>query len=223
MEINAAGEKLSDTLKSTGLVGAKDLGKQDFMNLLITQLTNQDPLAPQDSVEFVSQLAQFSGLEQLNNLNKGIEELQSSQSTISDSLLVNYLGKEVHFQGDSFAVRNGQAELPSYRLPQDADKIEVRIYRDSGELIRTIQIGRQAAGDYKLPSLSDGEGNPLTDGSYTFGVTASDSQGNSVPVIGLTRGEVTGLTRTTGMPYLLVGDRKVPLKDVAQVLQGVNK
>lgn len=223
MEINAAGEKLSDTVKSAGLSRTKDLGKQDFMNLLITQLTNQDPLAPQDSVEFVSQLAQFSGLEQLTHLNQGMEELQSWQSTISDSLLVNYLGKEVYFQGDRFAVQGGQAELPSYRLPQDAKQVEVKIYRDSGELMRTVQIGRQSAGDYQLPSLTDGKGNPLPDGSYTFEVTAWDGQDNSVPVIGLTQGEVTGLTRTKGMPYLLVGDRKVPLKDIAQVLQGVNK
>lgn len=219
MEINAAGEKLSYTLnKSSGLFGAKDLGKQDFMNLLITQLTNQDPLAPQDSVEFVSQLAQFSSLEQLANLNQGVEELQSWQSIISDSLLVNYLGKEISFRGDRFEVREGQVELPSYRLLQDADKIEVKVYRESGELVKTIQIGQQSAGDYELPSLTDGEGRPLPDGSYTFEVSAWDDQGNPAPVIGLTRGEVTGLTRMKGIPYLLVGDLKVPLKDITQVL-----
>ncbi len=220
MEINAAGERFADTLKSAGVFGTQDMGKQDFLNLLITQLTNQDPMAPQDSVEFVSQLAQFSSLEQLTNLNGEVEELQSWQSIISDSLLVNYLGKEIYFRGDRFEVREGQAELPSYRLLQDADKVEIKVYRDSGELVKTVQLGRQSAGDHEIPPLTDNEGKPLADGSYTFEVNAWDDQENPLQAAGLIRGEVTGLTRIQGVPYLLVGDRQLPLKDIIQVFNG---
>jgi len=63
-----------------------ELGKEDFLTLLTTQLQYQDPLNPQDSSEFVAQLAQFSSLEQLININGGVEDLVTLGNSIESSL-----------------------------------------------------------------------------------------------------------------------------------------
>lgn len=76
-----------------------DLGKQAFLQLLVTQLQNQDPLDPQDNGEYISQLAQFSALEQMTNVSKGLEDLGKVVGNIDTSVLVGQLsgmiGKQI--------------------------------------------------------------------------------------------------------------------------------
>ena len=71
------------------------MGKDDFLNLLITQLQNQDPLNPTDSTEFTAQLAQFSSLEQLGNVNENLTELKHFQASINNSQAVALIGKAI--------------------------------------------------------------------------------------------------------------------------------
>ncbi len=73
--------------------------KDQFLTLLVTQLQNQDPLAPMDSTNFTSQLAQFSSLEQLTSINEGLEALTASQNSLQNAYLANLIGKEVGYEG----------------------------------------------------------------------------------------------------------------------------
>ncbi len=73
--------------------------KDQFLTLLVTQLQNQDPLAPMDSTNFTSQLAQFSSLEQLTSINEGLETLTASQNSLQNAYLANLIGKEVGYEG----------------------------------------------------------------------------------------------------------------------------
>ena len=68
----------------------KDLGKDDFMTLMIMQFQNQDPLEPMEDTEFLAQMAQFSSLEQMQNMNDGLE-----QNLAMDTLLGQLLNKYV--------------------------------------------------------------------------------------------------------------------------------
>ena len=79
---------------------AKDL-QNEFLLLLITQLKNQDPLNPMDSTNFTSQLAQFSSLEQLQNLNDGFRMMAAAQNSMQNAYLVNMIGKEVMYESSS--------------------------------------------------------------------------------------------------------------------------
>ena len=89
------------------------LGKDDFLQLLITQLKNQDPLNPTDGTEFASQLAQFSSLEQLTNLNDAIQQNMNNSyyltQSINNSLASNLVGKNVTVLSDSIT-NSGQGE-----------------------------------------------------------------------------------------------------------------
>lgn len=88
----SAGSSTS-TATSTESVGA--LGKDEFFKMLIAQLKNQDPLNPQDGAEFSAQLAQFTSLEQLTNLNKTLEAQGASYSALLNLQSVSMIGKEV--------------------------------------------------------------------------------------------------------------------------------
>ena len=72
--------------------------KDEFLKLFVTQLKNQDPLNPMDSAGFTAQLAQFSSLEQLTNLNDGMKSLLLSQNSLQNALSANLIGKQVGFQ-----------------------------------------------------------------------------------------------------------------------------
>ena len=86
----------TDAATSAGL---DIMGKQDFLTLLVAQLQNQDPLNPDDPTEFTAQLAQFSQLEQLFNLNDSMKNLVTSNANSDKFATLQTIGKNVVFQG----------------------------------------------------------------------------------------------------------------------------
>jgi len=94
--LNNAAAASSSALRA---VPQKTVGKDEFLKLFVTQLKNQDPLNPMDSAGFTAQLAQFSSLEQLTNLNDGMKSLLLSQNSLQNALSANLIGKQVGFQG----------------------------------------------------------------------------------------------------------------------------
>ncbi|OIP35401.1 MAG: hypothetical protein AUK27_04450 [Deltaproteobacteria bacterium CG2_30_66_27] len=77
----------------------KTVGKDEFLRLFVTQLKYQDPLSPMDSAGFTTQLAQFSSLEQLTNLNDGMKSLLLSQNSLQNAISADLIGKRVGFEG----------------------------------------------------------------------------------------------------------------------------
>lgn len=76
----------------------KTVTKDEFLKLFVTQLKYQDPMNPMDSAGFTTQLAQFSSLEQLTNINDGMKSLLLSQNSLQNALSANLIGKQVGFQ-----------------------------------------------------------------------------------------------------------------------------
>ena len=85
------------TGENNDVFGQQSIGKDGFIELLIAQLQNQDPLNPSSNEEFASQLAQFSSLEQMQNLNESFERIASFSNIGNAS---NLIGKEVDYFGD---------------------------------------------------------------------------------------------------------------------------
>lgn len=106
MQVSSTGEDYSLPSGQARVV-SKSLDKEAFLRLLVEQLKNQDPMNPQDSSQFIAQLATFSSLEQLTNLNEGVQQMKHCQDMMQASTLI---GKQVEIQTDDDAIVSGTVE-----------------------------------------------------------------------------------------------------------------
>ena len=196
------------------------MGKDSFMKLLITQLSNQDPMSPSDPTEFVSQLSEFTSLEQLVGLNEGLNILAMTQAAATSAQMVSYVGKEVTVS-DSTLFVNGDDESVgmSFELPERATSVEVTITDESGEVVRTIDLGARMGGPVHTSiEATDMHGNPLPAGTYTYEVNAIGEDGEPLDVNEHSTGFVESVVFENGYPELMLSDgRKIPLGQVLKV------
>jgi flagellar basal-body rod modification protein FlgD len=206
---------------SSGLAPAtpsKELGQDAFLQLLVTQLRNQDPLNPMDSTQFTSQLAQFASLEQLTNANKSLQNVLVAQVANTNLAATSLVGKTIKAAGDTINVKEGKVSPITYTLPQDASSVVLQAYDANGALVKTINKGAQAAGDQQaIWDGTDDQGRKVPDGTYTVKAVATGSQGESIGVTLYQTGTVTGVKYESGVAYLLLGEQKVQMGQVLQV------
>jgi flagellar basal-body rod modification protein FlgD len=194
------------------------LGKEDFLNLLITQLQNQDPLNPTDSTEFTAQLAQFSSLEQLSNVNDNLEQLQNFQASTNNSQAVLLLGKLITANGNFLQLTDGEPIGCDFSLDRDAAAVVVNIYDNTGEFVKAFDSENLSAGRHALVwDGTDRNGNPAKDGTYSFEILAADANGQGVNVTTFVTGTVDTVTFENNTPFLISGGQKIALGDVIQV------
>lgn len=213
----------SFTPAASSLTGAKKvMDKEDFLKLLITQLRYQDPMAPQDPKDFVAQLAQFSSLEQQMNANQNLAGLgkvvQGLQDSLGLSRGVALLGKMVKGVGNGLPLSGGRAPAASYQLSADAKEVQVAILNAGGQTVRTLKLGSQSAGVRQFTwDGKDDQGRLLADGSYTFQVSAKDSQGKSLTVVNYFTGKVQEVYKYTQGVWVRVDGRQVKVDDIVSV------
>lgn len=178
-------DQLDITKKNPTVKKSNDLGQDAFLQLMITQMKNQDPLAPQSNSEFVAQLAQFSsvqGLEKLNtNFNSFSSNFQSNQALQASSLV----GRSVNVETKTSVLAPGGIISGSVNLPATTTDLKINIYDAKGSLAAQVPVGTVEKGDTnfrfdgqnmevngKLLDWTAGE-NPVAAGTYTFEVLAS--------------------------------------------------
>lgn len=195
-----------------------ELNEADFLNLLVTQLQNQDPLNPMESAEFSAQLAQFSSLEELIEINENL--LFMSDSNIANAQLnaLSLIGKEVTFQDTVFLVQDGQAGQVEFDLAEDAERVVVRIYDPSGAEVDAVSLGELEAGTQTYQwDAEDNVGLNAEDGAYTYEVEAFDADGQAVNVTARTSFLVEGVEFFEGQTLLKVNGELVPLSSIVSV------
>jgi flagellar basal-body rod modification protein FlgD len=194
---------------------AKDnnvMGKDAFMQMLIAQLKNQDPLNPMDGTEFAVQLAQFTSLEKLTNLNETMKVLPEYLSSFANAQMVNMIGNEAVAKGNVIDVNSTSAKV-TYRLPSAVSSATIKIYNPSGMLVDTLKVGSQEAG---VNSMTWNCGN-IAPGSYTYDISAVDQNGKAIAVDTLLQGMVTGASFKNGSAYLTIHGREVAFADVISI------
>ena len=196
------------------------MGKDDFLHLLVTQLQHQDPLNPMDSTEFTAQLAQFTSLEQLNNMNENLSYLLLYQASINNSQAVGFIGKTLTALGDSINLADGIPDEIHFELAEDASDTSLNIYDSEGDLVRVLEGGGLDAGKQTMEwDGMNSQGETMPDGLYRFEVVASDSNGDTVKCTTLVNGRVSGVTFKDNVTYLLLGDREIPMGSVIEVTE----
>lgn len=196
------------------------LGQDAFLKLLITQLKNQNPLSPQDNTAFVAQLAQFSSLQGIQNLNTTMSSvasgMQSSQALQASALV----GRTVEVKTDNGYLPSDGLIRGTMRLDNSTSDLQLKIYDSTDKLVMQKDFGAQSAGD--LPFAWDGskaDGTIAAAGMYKFVITANDS-GKASPVTTYLGANVNSVTMGANQTVTLNvnGVGQVALSDVKDIL-----
>lgn len=196
------------------------LEKESFLKLLVAQISNQDPMNPQDSDKFTEQLTQFGVLEQLMNVNDGIGTLAVGQLGISSQEAVQFVGKQIVANGDHFDHDPSVPSTLDYDIEGEAERVTVTVLDENGTVVKSEEMFGPAArtGQYTWYGENN-DGGPMKGGRYRYAVTAEDAEGNPLPTRTNMTGRVTGVRFDNGYPELMVGDRRFRMSDVREVVE----
>lgn len=211
------------------------LDKDSFMLLLVTQFKYQDPLNPMEDKEFIAQMAQFSSLEQLMNLNTSMEGLTEATNNQQMINATSYIGKQVTVSGNSIGKVTEESTDPDtgetskvstitrfrYAPSDDAISGRITVYDQSNNPVYTEELAAKNSGTtYEFNW--DGKynnGNAAPDGVYTVNISLKDAKGEAVLSDQVVDANVTGVVNNNGVVYLgLEGGQLMPLANVRQVM-----
>lgn len=198
---------------------AQDL--DDFLNLLTTQLQNQDPLNPTDTDRLTDQITQFSQVEQQINTNQKLDDLLALQLSGIASTALGYVGLDVSYISADLNF-DGQTPVKiTYALGEEAVSTKVNIFNESGELVLS-EDGPRSSGQNEFlwtGATEDGFGQIAESGTYTVRIDALDREGNAIDTSTVVTGNVRGIENQNGIIFLLVGDRAVSIGNVINASQ----
>ncbi len=215
----AADPNWVDPSKKIRGVGSNQLDKDAFFKLMLTQLKNQDPTNPLKNHEMAAQLAQFSTLEQLNNMNSTLTKIEGKNSQPENFQALNLIGKTV--AGDSSKVVRSQFDTThdfNFNLGQDANEAKIKVMNDKGEPVREFKLGALKAGANKIAwnGMNDkGDKQPV--GQYQFQIEAIATGGQKLQVKTEFSGVISGLSFSPEGPVLQVGNQTIKMRDVRQI------
>jgi flagellar basal-body rod modification protein FlgD len=205
--------------KAPRKVGNNELGKDAFMTLLLTQMKNQDPTNPLKSHEMAAQLAQFTSLEKLNNINEGINNLRKDQLPDHNFQALNMIGKTITMDNSKIARTDANAshEL-RFTLPSDAVKAKIEVRDPNGNTVRILEMHNLKTGVNSVSWNGKTEdGATASTGDFTMSVEAQGSNGNKIYVQTKAEGRVTGVNFTAQGPQLLMGTQTISMADVKSI------
>jgi len=200
---------------STSALSSLSSNFGDFLNLLMTQLQNQDPTSPLDSNQFTSELVQFSSVEQQINTNTSLTSL--IQLTQAGEVMQgsNMTGKQVTVTSDHLALQNGKGTIQF--ATSTAQPVAIAIYNDSGTKLQDATLTSVKGTNTWTWDGSNASGATMPDGAYKVAVAAADSSGTVSALPFSVVGTATGVqSLSTGM-QLRIGALSVDFSKVQSV------
>lgn len=197
-----------------GIGLAKDFNQ--FLQLLTTQLQNQDPLAPMDSTEFTNQIVQFSQVEQQINLNQKIDNLVSLQLASISSVALGYVGMDISYISAEMNYDGDTPVTVNYSLADPALEAKINIYDEAGELVYSGTVPKDAGRHEFVWNGVKTNGQPVGEGTYTVSIDAVDADSKPIDTSTAVSGQVRGIETQNGIIYVLVGDRAVAISSILQ-------
>jgi flagellar basal-body rod modification protein FlgD len=188
-----------------------------FLQMLTTQLQNQNPLDPLDTNQFTQQLVQFSGVEQSIKTNENLEALIQVSAANIATAATSFIGKKVMIQSTTTNLKDGAAEW-SYAAGSGATNATFTVRDEAGNVVWTEDKAISGGRDTFKWNGFDDDGNKLDDGRYTLTVEATDAEGETVATAIEVSVVIDGVDFSGTEPVLLVGDEGIPLSQVTAVL-----
>ena len=197
------------------------LDKDAFLKLLVAQLSHQDPTQPTEGTEYVTQLAQFSLVEQSMAQSSKLDIVSTQLTGMSANEAASLVGKNVTVRGSGIAFDGVSATTSSVTLSAAAAKVTVKVQDASGKTIRTLEVGARAGG--AMPISWDGKGDdgqPAPKGTYKLSVSATTADGNIVNASQDVSGSVSKVTYDKGYPEITLDSGvTAPISDLVSVGQ----
>ena len=206
----------SSANSSSSSATSSSSGTSDFLELMIAQLQNQNPLDPTDTNEFVNQLISYEQIDQTEEMNESLSSMLTSFNSLISTSAVDYLGQTVEAYGDTTSLQDGQATW-GYSLSDEAADVTVTVKDSDGN---TVWEGSGETEAGKHTFTWDGkcsDGTQLSDGEYTIEIEATDADGGSVYGYTTVIGKVDGIDSSSGDTLLTIGGTSVALDDVIGV------
>jgi flagellar basal-body rod modification protein FlgD len=208
----------SSTADATNALASQQIAGnfQSFLQLLTTQLQNQNPLDPLDTNQFTQQLVEFAGVQQQLNTNSDLSTLVSLQQTAQSTQALNFVGKTAVVQGSTAALTNSSATW-DFNIPSNST-MNISIANSSGQTVFTGQYSANAGNNQ--PFTWDGKGTDGTqwpDGQYKMTATAADGSGNSVGVTTSVQGVVSSVDLTQTPPLLTIGGQTYTVNQIQSI------
>lgn len=188
-----------------------------FLNMLVTQMKNQDPLNPMDNAQVTSQIAQINTVTGINKLNETMTTLNAAYASSQSMQAASLIGKNVLSPGKNLQLTSAGAVAGGV-LESSADKVKVSIYDKDSQLVATEDLGAQGAGNFLFTwDGKDKDGNALPVGNYTFKLEATKGT-TAVKATSTQAGTVSAVSLTSTGFQLQVGDNMVNYTDVKQII-----
>ena len=194
------------------------LNSDSFLQLLVTQLQNQDPTSAsaQDPNAMIQQLTSFSSLQETQNTNTLLTGLQAQTSGLFQAQAAALVGKTVTISGSQFNLSSGTASM-NLNLASAAN-VTLKVSNANGQVVATLSQGNLKAGPNTLTwNGKDASGNQLPDGTYSVGVSATGANGAAVASTSSTIVKVTGVSFLNGTVSLSSGSSTYNLSNVIEI------
>lgn len=198
------------------------MGQDQFMKLLIAQMQNQDPMNPMQGDQMAAELAQFSSLSELTDINTTLTGQSSAQGSllgaVQSGAAINMLGHTVVAQGNQVQIggTSGATNVTA-DVATNAAVATLHIYNSAGTEVGTRSLGALSAGSrqtFDLGSAADG----LAPGTYSYSIDAKDATGNPVTITTYESGKIDGVSSGSNGIILNSGGLAIPYAKVVQVV-----
>jgi flagellar basal-body rod modification protein FlgD len=190
---------------------------QSFLQLLTTQLQNQNPLDPLDTNQFTQQLVEFAGVQQQLNTNDSLATLVSLQQATQSSEALSYVGKTATVSGNTATMANSEA-VWALSVPS-ASTVDISIASSTGQTVYSGTYNVAAGNNQPFEWNGMGsDGTQYPDGNYTLSATAKDSGGNTVAVTTSVGGVVSSVNLTQSPPLLTIGGQTYTMSQIQSII-----
>jgi flagellar basal-body rod modification protein FlgD len=210
----------STTAGTAGTVASQQIaGNFDtFLQLLTTQLQNQDPLDPLDTDQFTEQLVEFASVEQQVDMNTNLQTLISMQQTSEATSALQLVGANVTIAGNSATLSNATSTPATWSLSTTTPATaNVTITSAAGTTAYTGTVALNAGTQTYSWNGQGNNGQTWPDGTYTLSLTAIGANGQAVTVSTQTQGTVSGVNLSSNPPTLVVGGQNVQISQITSI------
>jgi len=219
MDISNVTGNLDPSYSTIDASGDTNMGKDEFLKLLVAQLRYQDPLNPMENTEFIAQLATFSSLEQMTNLNDSFDVQTSMIQSLNNNMAASLVGREVVVSANSFDFDGAENIKCGYLLGGQAGEVAVDIVDASGTVVRSYTETNVGQGRHTITwDGLDDSGNEVSAGTYSIRVQATDAEGTEMPIYAALIGSVDKVVYENGAAYFSIHGTTVPLAALLEVV-----